>query len=50
MSQGIILDTSHRAFIDTVTLEKWDFVLVRFPSNSLCWLYVSGHVRGEGSF
>lgn len=43
-AQGIILDTSHRAFIDTTTLEKRDFGLVRFPSKSLCWLHVSSHV------
>lgn len=43
-AQGIILDTSHRAFIDTTTLEKQDFVLVRFPYKSLCWLHVSSHI------
>lgn len=42
-SSRIILDTSHRAFIDTTTLEKQDFILVRFPYKSLCWLHVSGH-------
>lgn len=30
-AQGIVLDTSHRAFIDATTLEKRDFILVRFP-------------------
>lgn len=50
-AQGITLDTSHRVFIDTATLEKRGFVLVRFPLQvPVLVTCEQSHMYSEGSF